>query len=79
MKLAYLILFIAVCSIVKGFVGLIRRDNNWIFALIQIIVGIILFVMGICNCYSFGGVIALLVVIWAGLFLYKCRSKESTD
>ena len=77
MKLTSLILFIAVCSIVKGFVGLIRRDNNWIFALIQIIVGIILFVMGICNCYSFGGVIALLVVIWAGLFLCKRNQKNA--
>ena len=77
MKLTSLILFIAVCNIVKGFVGLIRRDNNWIFALIQIIVGIILFVMGICNCYSFGGVIALLVVIWAGLFLCKRNQKNA--
>lgn len=76
MQLAYLILFIAVCCLFKGCAGVIRKDDNRIFAFVQIIVGVILFVMGICDCYTIGGVIAIFVAILAGLFFDKRHSKE---
>ena len=79
MQLSYLILFIAVCCIFNGCAGMIRKNDNRVFAFVQIVVGVILFAMGICNRFTTGGVIALFVVVIAGLFLYKRQSKESSD